>query len=80
MLPGMKLPTTPVRPSKLPKPAQSGPECAPRWLTEQETAQRLGMSQKWLQKARLNGGTLRYAKFGSAVRYARKEDRIRENE
>ncbi len=29
------------------------------------------MSQKWLQKGRLNGGCgLRYAKFGTAVRYS----------
>lgn len=40
------------------------------WLNEQQTARRLNMSQKWLQKERLIGGGLRYAKFGSAVRYA----------
>jgi hypothetical protein len=28
------------------------------------------MSAKWLQKMRLIGGGLRYAKFGSAVRYS----------
>lgn len=43
---------------------------AKRWLTETETAQRLGMSVKWLQKMRVSGGGLRFAKFGSAVRYA----------
>ena len=39
------------------------------WFTETETAQRLNMSRKWLQKERLLGGGLRFAKFGSAVRY-----------
>lgn len=41
-----------------------------RWLTEAETAQRLNMSVKWLQKERLRGGGLPFAKFGSAVRYS----------
>ena len=40
------------------------------WLTETQTAERLNMSVKWLQKDRLHGSRLRYAKFGSAVRYA----------
>jgi hypothetical protein len=39
------------------------------WLTEAETAHRLNMSKKWLQKQRLNGGPLRFAKFGGAIRY-----------
>ena len=43
---------------------------AKRWLTEAETARRLGMSVKWLQKGRLHGGPLPHAKFGGAVRYA----------
>lgn len=41
-----------------------------KWLTEVETAMRLRMSKKWLQKARTKGGGPRFAKFGSAVRYA----------
>jgi hypothetical protein len=40
------------------------------WLTESEVAGRLGMSQKWLQKERLNGAGIPFAKFGAAVRYA----------
>lgn len=43
---------------------------AKRWFTEFETAQRLGMSVKWLQKGRLTGSPLRFAKFGGAVRYS----------
>lgn len=45
-------------------------ELSPVWLTEAETADRLRMTRKWLQKERLTGGRLRFAKFGSAVRYA----------
>jgi hypothetical protein len=41
-----------------------------KWLTEAEAANRLNMSVKWLQKGRLRGGGPKYAKFGSAVRYA----------
>ena len=41
-----------------------------RWLTEAEVSRRLNISQKWLQKKRLEGGGLRFAKFGSAVRYS----------
>ena len=41
-----------------------------RWLTEAQTAERLGLSRKVLQKWRLSGAILRFAKFGSAVRYA----------
>lgn len=53
----------------------SGPrECQSeqKWLTESQTAQRLNISAKWLQKTRSQGGGggLRFAKFGSAVRYA----------
>lgn len=40
------------------------------WLTEAEAAQRLRMSRKWLQKARLTGNGPRFAKFGTAVRYS----------
>lgn len=40
------------------------------WLTETETANRLNIAKKTLQKWRLQGGPLRYAKFGSAVRYS----------
>lgn len=43
---------------------------ATRWLTETETARRLGMSVKWLQKMRVSGGGIRFAKFGNAVRYS----------
>lgn len=43
---------------------------ATRWLTEAETAARLGMSRKWLQKNRLTGEGIRFAKFGHAVRYS----------
>lgn len=41
-----------------------------QWLTEIDTARRLGMSRKWLQKARLTGHGPLFAKFGSAVRYS----------
>lgn len=41
-----------------------------RWLTEKEAAERMHMSQKWLQKMRLTGGGPRFAKFGAAVRYS----------
>lgn len=40
------------------------------WLTEAQTAERLNLSKKWLQAQRLKGGGIRYAKFGSAVRYS----------
>lgn len=40
------------------------------WLTEAQTAYRLNLSKKWLQAQRLKGGGIRYAKFGSAVRYS----------
>ncbi|WP_443211293.1 helix-turn-helix domain-containing protein [Sphingobium sp. ba1] len=40
------------------------------WLTEAETALRLNLSKKWLQAQRFKGGGIRYAKFGSAVRYS----------
>lgn len=40
------------------------------WLTEKQAAERLNMSVKWLQKERLRGGALPFAKFGSAVRYS----------
>ena len=50
--------------------AHSLDACERRWLTEGEAARRLNISQKWLQKKRLEGGGLRFAKFGSAVRYA----------
>lgn len=40
------------------------------WLTERQAAAHLNMSRKWLQKARLTGEGPRFAKFGSAVRYA----------
>lgn len=53
----------PSRPAPVPK-----PRCV--WLTEAQTAERLNMSVKWLQKERLCGGLLRFAKFGSAVRYS----------
>lgn len=43
---------------------------ATAWLTEAETADRLRMSVKWLRKMRLVGGGVRFAKFGSAVRYS----------
>lgn len=43
------------------------------WLTEEETALRLNMSRKWLQKKRLSGDGIPFAKFGSAVRYSRAE-------
>ena len=51
-------------------PIPESPPLQQRWLTEVQTAQRLNMSVKWLQKERLRGGTLRFAKFGSAVRYS----------
>lgn len=51
--------------------SSSKPEgIATSWLTEVETSSRLGMSVKWLQKMRLCGGGIPFAKFGSAVRYA----------
>lgn len=40
------------------------------WFTEKEAARRLNMSVKWLQKQRLCGGGIPFAKFGSAVRYS----------
>lgn len=45
-------------------------ESEKRWLTEQETSARLNISKKWLQKARIEGGGPRFAKFGGAVRYS----------
>ena len=54
------------------KSEQNAPDkgVVPLWLTESETALRLSMSTKWLQKARLSGTGPRFAKFGSAVRYS----------
>lgn len=46
------------------------PPCHQLWLTEAATAERLNMSRKWLQKQRLHGGALRFAKFGGAIRYS----------
>ncbi|RXZ64253.1 helix-turn-helix domain-containing protein [Pelagerythrobacter rhizovicinus] len=40
------------------------------WLTEAQTAERLNMSAKYLQKCRYAGGGPKFAKFGSAVRYS----------
>lgn len=48
----------------------TGPKPPPIWLTESQTAERLNMTNKWLQKERVSGGGLRFAKFGTAVRYA----------
>ncbi|RIV82739.1 DNA-binding protein [Aurantiacibacter zhengii] len=48
----------------------SAMDVGPLWLTEKQTAQRLHMSQKWLQKTRIVGGGPRFAKFGSTVRYS----------
>lgn len=39
------------------------------YLTEQELADRLSVSVKWLQKMRLAGGGIPFCKFGSTVRY-----------
>lgn len=52
-----------------PKPIDSAPTSI-RWLTETQTAERLNMSVKWLQKERLHGSRIPFAKFGSAVRYS----------
>jgi hypothetical protein len=41
-----------------------------QWLTEQQAAERLNMSVKWLQKRRVTGEPPTYAKFGSAIRYS----------
>jgi hypothetical protein len=60
-------------------PTQLDP-AAKRWLTEAETARRLGMSVKWLQKGRIIGGPLPHAKFGGAVRYALADIEIFERE
>lgn len=46
------------------------PSARTLWLTEAQTAERLGLSVKWLQKERGRGSCLRYAKFGRAVRYS----------
>lgn len=40
-----------------------------RWLTEIEAARRLGLSVKYLQRARAKGTPPNFAKFGRAVRY-----------
>ena len=40
------------------------------WLKEVQTAARLIISPKLLQKWRYSGGPLPYAKFGGAIRYA----------
>ena len=42
----------------------------PRYLTEKELAVQLAVSEKWLQKKRLDGGGIPFVKFGNAVRYA----------
>jgi len=52
-----------LRSSQSPAPSQQA------YLTETELAMRLNLSVKWLQKMRLVGGGIPYAKFGSAVRY-----------
>jgi len=41
-----------------------------KWLTEAQTAERLNLSVEWLQKERLKGSRIRFAKFGAAVRYS----------
>lgn len=61
--------TSEKHPISQPKDASEA-TATPRWLSEAQTAKRLNMSQKWLQKKRLQGGGLRFAKFGSAIRYS----------
>ena len=56
--------------TKIKRPGDSDSTC--RWLSEAQAAERLNMSVKWLQKARLTGTNAapRFAKFGSSVRYS----------
>jgi predicted DNA-binding transcriptional regulator AlpA len=42
----------------------------PQWLSEEQAAQRLGMSRSWLETQRLRGKPHPpYARFGAAIRY-----------
>lgn len=52
------------------KPTTNPPTSETLWLTEAQTAKRLNMSVKWLQKDRLVGSRIPFAKFGTAVRYS----------
>lgn len=42
---------------------------APQFIDERQAAAMLGMSIKWLQKKRLEGGGPPFQKFGRSVRY-----------
>lgn len=45
----------------------------PAYFTEKEVATRLGVSLKWMQKKRCQGGGIPFVRFGGAVRYSRDE-------
>jgi predicted DNA-binding transcriptional regulator AlpA len=45
------------------------PDGSDRWLSERETARLIGMSRAWLQRERVAGKGIPYAKLNRAVRY-----------
>jgi hypothetical protein len=56
--------------AKRQKESASRPSVGKAYFTESEVAERLCVSQKWLQKMRLCGGGIPFLKVGSNVRYA----------